>query len=108
MTFNTYLVADISTSYLDESDLRLLLQFGCPTRIGETDGGHGTFHWVPNDDEWFAEDMREARAFGLSERFVSIMKNLRAANIPYVRFDADGGDLDEPASAGPGRESRPR
>lgn len=49
---------------------------------------------VPGDDQWLEQDMEEARAYGLSERFVSIMKHLRAAKVPYVRFDADGGDVE--------------
>ncbi len=94
MLFTTYQVADVSTCYLEESDLPLLLQVGCPTRVAETDGGFGSFHWVPGDDRWLEQDMEEARAYGLSERFVSIMKHLRAAKVPYVRFDADGGDVE--------------
>ncbi len=93
MIFETYKVADISTRYLAESDLELLLRTDCPTRFGETDGGFGTFHWVPDDDELFREDMERAAQFGLSDRFVAIMRGLRAARVPYVRFDADGGEI---------------
>lgn len=94
MTFETYEVADISTGYLDESDLELLLCFDCPTRFAETDGGFGTFHWVPDDDSMFEEDMQRASDFGLSGRFVAIMRHLRAARIPFARFDADGGEIE--------------
>ncbi len=94
MNFETYEVADISTAYLEEPDLELLLRFDCPTRFAETDGGFGTFHWVPDDDSMFEEDMRRASEFGLSERFVAIMRNLRAARIPFARFDADGGEIE--------------
>lgn len=94
MTFEKYEMADISTAYLAESDLELLLRFDCPTRFAETDGGFGTFHWVPDDDSLFEEDMQHAVEFGLSDRFVTIMRHLRSARIPYVRFDADGGEID--------------
>jgi hypothetical protein len=91
--FEKYEVADISTSYLETSDLDLLLRFGCPTRFAVTDGGFGTLHWVPDDDQLFEEDMQRVADFGLSERFILIMRHLRAARIPYVRFDADGGEI---------------
>ena len=94
MTFEKYEMADVSTAYLAVSDLELLLRFDCPTRFGETDGGFGTFHWIPDDDNLFEEDMRHAMEFGLSDRFVTIMRHLRSARIPYVRFDADGGEID--------------
>jgi hypothetical protein len=94
MNFERYEVADISTAYLEETDLELLLRFDCPTRFAETDGGFGTFHWVPDDDSMFEEDMRRASEFGLSERFVAIMRHLRAARIPFARFDADGGEIE--------------
>ena len=93
MIFEKYEVADVSTRYLEESDLPLLLQIHCPTRIAETDGGFGTFHRVSDDDQLFEEDLQHASAFGLSGRFVSIMRHLRATKIPYVRFDADGGEI---------------
>ena len=94
MTFEKYEMADVSTAYLAESDLELLSRFDCPTRFAETDGGFGTFHWIPDDDGLFEEDMQHAVEFGLSERFVTIMRHLRSARIPYVRFDADGGEID--------------
>jgi hypothetical protein len=91
--FEKYEIADVNTGYLEESDLPLLLQIHCPTRIAEIDGGFGTFHRVSDDDQLFEEDLQYAASFGLSGRFVSIMRHLRAAKIPYVRFDADGGEI---------------
>ena len=93
MIFEKYTVADVSTGYLEESDLPLLLQNHCPTRIAEIDGGFGTLHRVSDDDQLFEEDLQHASSFGLSGRFVSIMRHLREAKIPYVRFDADGGEI---------------
>ena len=106
--FEKHEAADISTGYLEESDLPLLLQIHCPTRIAETDGGFGTFHRVSGDDQLSEEDLRDATSFGLSGRFVSIMRHLRAEKIPYVRFDADGGEIQgvERTDATPERHKR--
>jgi hypothetical protein len=107
--FEKHEVADISTGYLEESDLPLLLQIHCPTRIAETDGGFGTFHQVSSDCQLFEEDLQDATSFGLSGRFVSIMRHLRAAKIPFVRFDdADGGEIQgvERTDATPERHKR--
>ena len=93
MIFEKYEIADVSTGYLEESDLPLLLQIDCPTRIAEIDGGFGTFHRVSDDDQLFEEDLQYAASFGLSGRFVSIMRHLRAAKTSYVRLDADGGEI---------------
>jgi hypothetical protein len=38
--------------------------------------------------------MQHTAEFGLSERFIAIMRHLRAARIPYARFDADGGEIE--------------
>jgi hypothetical protein len=98
--FERHEVADVSTGYLELSDLPLLLRSDCPTRFAETDGGFGTFHWVPNDGQLLEEELQHAASFGLSERFVSIFRDLGAAKIPYVRFDADGGEIQDLERAG--------
>jgi len=92
--FDTHRVADVSTAYLDPSDLPLLERAECPTRFAITDDGAGTFHWVTEDRETFEEEMGRTAAFGLSDQFRFILQRLREANIPYVRFDADGGGID--------------
>ena len=97
--FDTHRVADVSTAYLDPSDLPLLEHPECPTRFAITDDGAGTFHWVTEDRETFEEEMSRTAAFGLSDRFRFIMQRLREAEIPYVRFDADGGEIDRPSHA---------
>ena len=38
--------------------------------------------------------MSRTAAFGLSDQFRFIMQRLREAEIPYVRFDADGGEIE--------------
>jgi len=91
--FDTHRVADVSTAYLESSDLRLLECAECPTRFAITDDRAGTFHWVTADQEMFEGEMGRTAAFGLSDRFRLIMRRLREAGIPYVRFDADGGEI---------------
>ena len=91
--FDTHRVADVSTEYLEPSDLPLLEHVECPTRFAITDDGAGTFHWVAADQEMFDEEMSRTAAFGLSDRFRFIMQRLRETGIPYVRFDADGGAI---------------
>ncbi|MCL4499211.1 MAG: hypothetical protein M1335_03080 [Chloroflexi bacterium] len=91
--FDLCTIADISTGYFPESDCALLERPDCPTRFAATDDGAGTFHWVTDDARTFAEEMARAEQFGLSERFRLIMARLREAGIPYVRFDADGGEI---------------
>lgn len=92
--FESYAVADVSTGYLEESDCVLLEQAECPTRLAVTDDLAGTFHWVTEHEQAFDEEMQRAQTFGLSERFRLIMRRLRDAKIRYVRFDADGGEVD--------------
>jgi len=48
---------------------------------------------VTKDEDTFAEEMVRAEQFGLSQRFRLIMTRLHQAGIPYVRFDADGGEI---------------
>lgn len=92
--FQTYPIADISTAYLEESDSLLLLDPQCPTRFAITDDMGGTFHVVTQSPDLFKEEMAEASAFGLSDRFRQIMESLHTAGILYVRFDADGGEIE--------------
>ena len=58
MIFEKYEVADVSTGYLEESDLPLLLQIHCPQQFCKIDGGFGTFHRVSDDDQLFEEDLK--------------------------------------------------
>ena len=94
VAFDTHRVADVSTAYLDPSDLPLLENSERPTRFAITDDRAGTFHWVTEDRETFEEEMSRTAAFGLSDQFRFIMQRLREAGIPYARFDADGGEID--------------
>ena len=90
MKFEIMQYADISTGYLEGSDLELISDRGCPMHIAEEDDGRGSFFYVSDDEEIFGENIARARTFGLSERFISIMRELHRQKVPYVRFDSDG------------------
>lgn len=95
MQFEVFSYADISTAYLEESDLNLVAT--APGHIAQLDGGEGDFLTVPaKDNPPEPLDVWKARVaeHGLSQRFVDIMLALREQGIPYVRFDRDGGSLE--------------
>lgn len=92
MKFEIRQVADISTTYLYPSDLALIGKEDCPMHVGEVDGHYGSFFYVPMDE--LDEYLEQAEQFGMSARFVRIIRELAKQKIPYVRFDADGGDID--------------
>ena len=62
-------------------------------RFAITDDAAGTFRWVTENREMFEEEMSRTAEFGLSDRFRFIMQSLCEAGIPYVRSDADGGEI---------------
>lgn len=63
--------------------------------VGEVDGNYGSFFYVPLDEKVDLEErLAEAEKYGLSARFIRLIRELAAQQIPYVRFDADGGDVD--------------
>ncbi len=94
--FTAYPYADISTAYVEESDLNLLSSGEC--HLAQLDGKEGDFYYVPlpdsRDDQEWAELVATWKEQGLSERFAEIMTELRRQNIAYVRFDCDGADVE--------------
>jgi hypothetical protein len=92
MQFEVIGYADISTAYLEEEDLDLLAS--APNHLAEIDDGVGTILWVPSEQDLFEEFVRKSRQHGLSDRFIEIMTELHKQQIAYVRFDADGGEVD--------------
>lgn len=93
MIFTTMQVADISTGYLEPSDLPLILDTEAPMHCMNEDESHGSMFYVPLDASTFDGYIQEARDWGFSARFVEIFQELHRQRIPYVRFDADGGDI---------------
>ena len=98
MKFESYLIADISTGYLEESDLDLIGP-GSPNHLATIDPlpgdktGTGDFFYV-SDADLQVEFEQQCTGYGLSERFITIMRELRQQGFQYVRFDADGGHID--------------
>jgi hypothetical protein len=95
MQFKVFQYADISTAYLDPRDLDLLTT--ALGHIAQLDGGVGDFFAVPakeNDSEPLDDWKARVIEHGLSQRFLDIMLALREQEIPYVRFDRDGGFLE--------------
>lgn len=102
MKFTTYSYADVSTAYLDPGDLDLLAD--APGHLAQLDNEAGDFFWVPskaNATEPLAEWKERVTRHGMSQRFLDLMLELREQGVPYVRFDADGGEVAgyEPAEA---------
>jgi len=93
MEFTTLRYADISNGYLPESDHALLLQGEAPNHLATLDKLYGAFFYLP-DEEGFETFAEEACKFGFSERFIEIMRELSRQEIPFVRFDADGANVD--------------
>lgn len=94
MKLETLQYADVSTAYLQSSDLGLLLDTSAPGHLANLDNGEGSIFYVPEFDQTQLWDAfaQEAREFGFSERFVEIMLAAYEQHIPYVRFDCDGRD----------------
>lgn len=94
--FKTFEYADVSTAYLTEHDWELMSDADVPGHIAKVDGGLGDFYHTCSDDpKKFAELYVPAwKKVGLSGRFIEIMVRLHEQKIPYVRFDADGNDIE--------------
>ncbi len=92
MKFSTYPFIDVSTGFLLESDHDLLLLDNGPNHLATHDEFCGAFFYTlpdtrPETVEGFA---KEARNFGLSDRFVEIMVEASRQGMQLVRFDCDG------------------
>ncbi len=92
MKFKKYEYADVSTGVLPQSDRDLLLMSSAPNHLATHDEFCSAFFYTladldPGAIEIFA---REARDFGLSDRFVEIMVEASRQRMEMVRFDCDG------------------
>lgn len=97
MKFEVHKYADISFSYLRESDIKLInrdLDF--PFLVAQ-DKETCAFFYVPmcgtlsEDIQRIISDLQEA---GASREMASIFIDLRKRKIQYVRFDIDGGEVE--------------
>jgi hypothetical protein len=89
--FDTYRIADINTRHVTRRDGELMLNSHAPYLLAITKGNAGAFFYIPQDDEDMEGTLYRC---GFSEAFQKLFKQLRAESIPYVRFDADGGPVD--------------
>jgi hypothetical protein len=94
MKFEGMIFADISTSYLEEPDLKLIQDQAAPNHLANHDHGFAAFFWVPSTLEEWTQFDEAAKQFGFSRRFIEIMKELYNRKIPRVCFDASGGDIE--------------
>ena len=98
--FETYQVADISTKYITPKDGKLINNPQAPSHIACVDplvtGGEpqGNIFAVTSDPATASLERKKLPEFGFSGAFLEIFKQLAHQNIPYVRFDADGGEIE--------------
>ena len=93
LTFRKSVIVDISTKYITAQDAQLMTVTGmecndAPGHVASVDYGRGEIFCVADHEP---EEMRE---FGFSDAFVNIFTALKEQDIPYVRFDGDGSDID--------------
>lgn len=95
VTFNIHQYADICTCYLPDSDHKLILDTESPNHLANTDTENSSIFYTPDFgvEEAFEEFSQEAHDFGFSDRFIEIIKTAWEQNIPYVRFDSEGGHI---------------
>jgi hypothetical protein len=98
--FETYQVADLSTKYITQEDGALIGDVEAPGHVaaldswGSTADSPGDIFAVPTSQELLDSRIAELKAFGFSEHFVAIFQHLLDQQIPYIRFDTDGGEAD--------------
>lgn len=99
--FNKMTVADISMAYITEKDVEILEKDDTPRfLIMRHCGGTGFLLWVYTMlganglEESLAEIEMEFSREGFSERMIYIMQEARRQRIDYVRFDTDGGEIE--------------
>jgi len=95
----TYLIADISTKYITARDGELIGDRSAPDHVASVDplveGGQsqGDIFAVQLEPAIFREQVGRLQKFGFSQQFIKIFRHLHNEDIPYVRFDADGGEV---------------
>lgn len=95
MFLKTYQYADVTTGALEERDLAKIMEEDCPGMFAKTSGEYGSFFYLPEDEADFTHMVGEWAAYGLSNKFLAVMVAAKAQNIPYVRFDGDGAEVDD-------------
>jgi hypothetical protein len=97
MRFEVHRYADISFSYLRESDIKIINEgLNFPFLIVQ-DKECCAFFYVPMNGtllENIQEIISEFRKVGVSQEMTAIFIELRKRKIQYVRFDIDGGEVE--------------
>jgi hypothetical protein len=112
MKFNTSLVyADVNLTYLRDSDVRTMWEQGIlfPGYVAHDDVD-GTFFVTTSlglSTSASAKEVEEAEEeeksllrsgyLDMSDDYINILRAARKAGIDYIRFDADGADIEFPA-----------
>lgn len=95
--FDTFVYADLSTKYITPEDGKLIGMDLAPFHLASVDGGPdgstGDFFWVPLDTS-IEETCKELSDFGFSPAFCAIFSLMHSKRVPYVRFDAAGGEME--------------
>lgn len=99
MKFDLFQIADISTKYITENDARLIENKDLLGHVASLDprkegDSPGEILSVFIFSELVEEQLQEFHRLGFSDQFIKIIEELRKQEIPYVRFDADGGDVE--------------
>ena len=102
--FSKMTMADVSTSYIEQKDWELLCEKRnekeLPCLIMRHCGGTGFLLYVFTAlgagglEESLREIEDELSQKGFSERMIYIMQEARRQRIDYVRFDTDGGEIE--------------
>lgn len=96
MEFTTqHIIADVGTAYLTERDLDLLAD--APNHLAVLDNQAGHIYYTPREGmgQGTAEEFVDrAREHGMSERFIQVLLEAGRQGIPYIRFDANAGEID--------------
>ncbi len=91
-------IADVSTKYITEEDGRLIGRLDAPGHVACVDpedarsGSPGDVFAVLQESCYHRRQMVELGEFGFSSAFIRIFRELYRQRIPYVRFDANGGE----------------
>jgi len=88
-----YRVADVSTGYLAESDLALLLEERAPFHVANMDGNYGSLFTTGITEGTVEDAVATLTTFGFSEKMTRLWRAAHEQGFAYIRFDADGGDV---------------
>ncbi|MGA3145242.1 MAG: hypothetical protein ABSF10_19755 [Verrucomicrobiota bacterium] len=98
--FDLYEIADVSMKHITKEDGRLIGRQDAPGHVACVDpedaqsGSPGDVFAVLLDSRLHRRQIADLREFGFSSAFVRIFRALYQRRVPYVRFDAGGGEVE--------------